>query len=54
LICPSVICDEISKAQALGKEFIEMLRQHNSDALDQWLGKAKISGLGEFNNFAIL
>jgi len=47
------ICDEVSKARELGREFIEMFRKRQSEALDTWLEKAKTSGLPDLKNFAL-
>jgi transposase len=47
------ISAEVKKAQELGKEFIEMVRQRQSEVFDDWLVKAKTSGLKDLKNFAV-
>ena len=46
------ICDEARKARELGVEFREMINKRQADKLDDWLEKAKASGLPDLKNFA--
>ena len=46
------ISDQISKARLLGMEFIEMIRKRQGEFLDNWLQKAKTSGIADLKNFA--
>jgi len=46
------ICPEIKSGQELGREFIQMVRQRQSELLDTWLENTINSGIVDLINFA--
>jgi transposase len=44
-------CGVATKAEDLGRAFFTLVRSRNADGLDDWLAKAKASGIEEFRSF---
>jgi len=47
------ICQEIETSRQLAQSFCELVRERAAEKLDDWLKKAKESGIPAFKNFAI-
>lgn len=47
------ICQEIETSRQLAQSFCELVRERAAEKLDDWLKKARESGISAFKNFAI-